>query len=85
MVYLKNYSKIEKEEILEEFEFYGIDLFSSGKKKPQIDIEWDQALSKAGVYTVNPEDGRSLTINSNTCYTHFVTNKLFRNSIIYKD
>ena len=77
IVCLKNYSKIEKEDIMEEFEFFGIDLFSRGKKHAEIDIEWDQGLSKAGTCTVNSEDGRSLTVNSTTCYTHFVTNKLF--------
>ncbi len=74
---IKKYNRFEKEDIKEEIEYYGLsDTLNLGKKN-EIEIEWDQALSKQGACTVDTDDKRKIRINSNTCYTHFVTNKTF--------
>lgn len=78
-VSLKNYNKFEKEEIIDELDYFGIDLFKKGKKV-EIDIEWDQNLSKSGACTVDTTDKRNVRIHSNTCYTHFLTNRTFSGS-----
>jgi len=73
---LRAFNKEQKAEIVEELDFYGIDLFQKGKIK-EIDIEWDQGLSKSGACTVDINDKRVIKIHSNTCYTHFLTNRTF--------
>jgi len=52
------------------------DIFGNNKKG-FIDIGWDQALSKAGMCTVDPNDSKKVRIHSTTCYTHFLTNRTF--------
>jgi hypothetical protein len=71
---LKNYKKFEREDVIEELEFYGIDLFS--KNKQELDIEWDMTLSKSGACSIK-DDPRILSVHSTGCYTHFVTNRVF--------
>jgi hypothetical protein len=76
-IVMRNLSRYEREDLIQEIEYFGLDLFKN--KKNEIDIEWDQNLSKAGACTVDINDKRSLTVHSNTCYTHFVTNTTFTN------
>ena len=75
---LKKFNKFEKEDIKDEVEFYGLTECLSLNKKNDIEIEWDQGLSKNGMFTIDKDDKRIIKIHSNTCYTHFVTNKLFK-------
>ena len=75
---LKHYDRFEKEDIREEIQFYGLDEVLQISKREDYDIEWDQGLSKSGVFTINSSDKKIIKIHSNTCYTHFVTNKLWK-------
>jgi hypothetical protein len=74
-VSMKGYDKFQKDDIIEDFEFFGIDIF--GRTKNEIEINWDIALSKAGNCSINGDDGRSLKVHSTSCYTHFLTDRLF--------
>ncbi len=75
---LKKYNKYEKEDIKAEVEYYGLSESLSLSKKSDIDIEWDQALSKSGMFTIDQDDKKKIKLHTTTCYTHFVTNKLFK-------
>lgn len=77
-VNIKGKDKLQRLQIIDDFDFYGLDHFKQGKKN-EVDIEWDQSLSKAGACTVDINDGRILKVHSTGCYTHFVTNKLWNN------
>jgi hypothetical protein len=73
---LKGFKKWDREDLLEELAYYGLDeQFKS--KKAQIELGWDQGLSKAGECTVNSNEPNIININSRSCYCHFVTNKVF--------
>jgi hypothetical protein len=76
---IKKYNKMEKEEILDELEFYGLTTHLNLNKKREIEIKWDKGLSKSGACTVDTEEPRNIKIHSTTCYTHFVTNPAFTN------
>jgi hypothetical protein len=71
----RNLSKFEKEDAQAEIQFYKVE--EETGKKSEIDIEWDSTLSKAGMCTVDRDDPRTVKVHSTTCYTHFVTNKLW--------
>jgi hypothetical protein len=73
---LKGFNKFDKQDILDELEYYGLDN-EFQKKKNEIEIGWDQGLSKAGECDVNPEDNKIMNVHSRSCYCHFVTNKTF--------
>jgi hypothetical protein len=73
---LNNYTSLEKEEIKQELEFYGIDLYARNKRE-EIDIEWNMSSSKIGACSIDSEDKKVLRVHSTTCYTHFVTDKKF--------
>lgn len=75
---LNHYDRFEKEDIREEIQFYGLDEVLQITKREDFEIEWDQTLSKSGVFTINSSDKKIIKIHSNTCYTHFVTNKLWK-------
>ena len=75
---LKKYTKFEKEDIKDEVEYYGLSECLSLNKKNEIEIEWDQGLSKSGMFTIDPNDKKIIKLHSTTCYTHFVTNKVFK-------
>lgn len=72
---LVGYNKVQREDIKDEMNFYGLELFKRGSN--EIEIEWDQKLSKNGNCTVDQLDSRNLRVHSNSCYCHFLTNKLF--------
>jgi len=74
---LKKISKDHKEVIMKEIEYYGLSSIINVSKKQEIDIFWDQGLSKAGMCTVYRDDPRKLRVHSTTCYTHFLTNRNF--------
>ncbi len=76
---IKSLNRFEKEDIREEVEFYGLSSILDISKRQEYDIEWDQSLSKSGACTVDSTEKRLIKIHSNTCYTHFVTNKLWTN------
>lgn len=71
---IKNIKKHEREDAIEELEFYGIDIFS--KNKHELEIEWDMALSKTSACSIK-DDPRTLSVHSSGCYTHFLTNRVF--------
>jgi hypothetical protein len=73
----KGRPKIEREELLDEFEYYGLKSHLNLNKKKEIDIKWDQGLSKSGACTIDQNDPKKIKIHSTTCYTHFVTNPVF--------
>jgi len=75
---MKKFTKFEKEDIKDEVEFYGLTECLSLNKKNNIEIEWDQGLSKNGTIKIDKDDKNIIEIHSTTCYTHFVTNKLFK-------
>jgi hypothetical protein len=73
---LKGFNKFDKQDILDELEYYGLsDAFQL--KKNDIDIGWDQAQSKAGECDVNTSDDKIMNVHSRSCYCHFVTNRTF--------
>jgi hypothetical protein len=78
-VNLRVYAKNQIEDINRELEFYGVDLYSKGRKY-EIDIGWDQGLSKPGMCTVDGSDSRNIRVHSTSCYCHFMTNKLFEDN-----
>jgi hypothetical protein len=73
---LKGFNKFDKQDILDELEYYGL---SEGfrTKRNEIEIAWDQALSKVGECDVSTEDDKVMNVHSRSCYCHFVTNKAF--------
>jgi len=72
-------NRFDREEVISELTYYGMnDIMGVGKKIP-IDLAWDQGRSKAGTFTINSSDSSKIQIHSTTCYTHFVTNKNFNN------
>ena len=74
---LKGYNKLEREDICNELDYYGLEEEALGKKnKASIDLQWDPNLSKVNVFTLD-SDKKVCTIKSTTCYTHFVMNKEF--------
>lgn len=75
---LKKFSKFEKEDIKEEIEYYGLSDILNVSKKSEIEIEWDEVNSKSGVFNIDKEDRKKINIHSNTCYTHFLANKRFK-------
>ena len=75
---LKKYSKFEKEDIREEVEYYGLSECLSLNKKNEIEIEWDGILSKSGMFTIDSNDKKIIKLHTTTCYTHFVTNRVFK-------
>lgn len=74
---LKSLNKFEREEIVDELDFYGIDFFKTKGKKLEYQVFWDQNASKSGVCTVSNSDERLINIYGNTCYTHYLTNHNF--------
>lgn len=70
----KKLTKIQKEELMKEMDYYGINV---SKNKKSFDIEWDMALSKPNMFTINIDDPRKIRLHSTTCYTHFLTNRIF--------
>ncbi len=70
-------NKPQKEELIKEFDYFGLSNAFKNKRNKAIDIGWDPVLSKAGMCTVDSNDNRKINIHSNTCYTHFLTNRTF--------
>lgn len=75
---LKGINKYDKEEIREEIVFYGLSNLLINKRE-EYDIIWDNTLSKAGACTIDTNDRKNIRIHSTTCYTHFVTDKVWTN------
>jgi len=79
VISLKQYTRYDREEVVAELEYYGLADILNISKKEIYDVFWDQNTSKSGACTVNVNDPKNIRIHSNTCYTHFVTNKAFTN------
>jgi len=47
--------------------------------KEKVVVGWDQALSRQGRCTIDPNDARKLKIDSESCWNHFVINRQFAN------
>lgn len=75
----KGMNKFIKEDLIEELNYYGFSNLTGSNKKNEIDIGWDQGLSKQGNCTVDTNDNKNLRVHSTSCYCHFVTNKVFTN------
>jgi hypothetical protein len=67
--------KFEKEELNTELEYYG--LKDIRNKRHDIELYWDQNLSKQGMCTVDPSEKQKVTVHSTSCYCHFVTDRTF--------
>lgn len=74
---LKKFNKYDRQDIEDELQYYGI-MEITNNKKVEVEIGWDQNNSKVGACTVSLEDNRNVRIHSTTCYTHFVTDKIWR-------
>lgn len=79
IINLKTLNRYDKEEVINELEYYGLSDILNISKKETYDLFWEQSTSKSGACTVNTNDKRNIRIHSNTCYTHFVTNKYWVN------
>jgi len=71
------FTKLQREEFNKELEYYGMSDILGVNKKGFIETGWDQQLSKPGMCTVDINDSKKVRIHSNTCYTHFLTNRTF--------
>jgi hypothetical protein len=79
-VSFKNIKKYERDDIKAEIEFYGLtEDFQIANKKNEIDIGWDMGLSKQGALTILTDDPKTIRLHGTSCYTHYVTNKLWTN------
>lgn len=79
---LKKLNQFEREDLFEECEFYGINEEINIKKKLEYDLSWDTALSKEGACSIDSDDPRKLKVHSTSCYTHFVTNREWKDENI---
>ena len=79
---LKNFKdKYIKEAVIDELIFYGLINHDQIDKRKENEIEWDLNLSKQGMFSRDQNDRMNLLVHSNSCYNHFVTNKLWTNEI----
>jgi hypothetical protein len=71
---LKKFKNYDRLDIEEELEYYG--LVEKGRnKKLEYEIGWSTENLKG--CSVSPNDEKLLNVHSNTCYTHFLTNRKF--------
>jgi hypothetical protein len=71
-------TKFEKEDFNIELDYYG--LRDLRNKRNDIELCWDQGLSKVGMCTVDPGEKSKVTVHSTSCYCHFVTDRTFSSS-----
>jgi hypothetical protein len=72
---MKLFKNYEKQDIEEELEYYGLIEKSNKSKKISYELEWEKTNLKG--CSVDPQDPKILRVTSNTCYTHFLTNRKF--------
>ena len=68
-----------KPEAREEKKEPDIDISLRNLIKEKIPVSWDQALSRQGRCSIDANDSRKLKIDSESCWNHFVVNRLFSN------
>jgi hypothetical protein len=72
---MKKLDRFEKDDILEELEYYGLNTEIQISKKVEYDLNWDIQASKSGACSMESENPKNLKVHTTTCYTHFVTDK----------
>jgi len=72
---LKSFKNYEKQDLEEELEYYGLIDKSNKSKKIFYELEWEKLNLKG--CSVDSQDPKNLIVASNTCYTHFLTNRRF--------